>query len=180
MKLKSILPFDRYTLTTNLSEAEVLKRLGDNVDTQRKISTVGVSRWGSNTSLDKPYAGTIKNNQFEIARILVNSKNSFLPMIKGEISVFLGKTEVKIKMSPHIAVLIFSVFWMVMVIFACVVVSSLLISDPNTMLSNPALFIPFGMFIFGCLLFTLPYKYEAKKSRKFLAALLDGEETENL
>lgn len=171
MKIKSLLPFDRYTLVTRLTVAEVMLRLGANVAPKKLTSNLVVTRWGQKEKLDKPYAGVINGQHFDISRV-INYKNSFLPVIKGEVVHFLGQTEIKVKSSPHIAVLVFSVFWMSMVFLGCVAVTIANIKDGF----EPTLLIPFAMLVFGSLLFTIPYKIEARKSKAFLANLLEGTE----
>lgn len=172
MNIKSCLPFDRYILATRLNETEVKKRLDANVTPKVLRSTLVVQRYGQKPAPgSKPYAGTINGSQFEIARV-INYKNSFLPIIKVEISSFLGQTEIKVKSSPHIAVLIFSGFWMFMVLVGCVAMVGVMINDGF----EPMSLIPFAMLVFGSLLFTIPYKIEAKKTKKFLAELLEAEE----
>lgn len=59
-----------------------------------------------------------------------------------------------------------------MVLIACAVVTSIIVKGDF----SPPMLIPYGMAIFGCLLFTIPYKLEAKKSRDFLADLLEVED----
>lgn len=171
MNIKSLLPVDRYTLVTRLNVAEVMRRLEANVAPKKPTSNLVVTRWGQKETFDKPYAGIISGQHFNISRV-INYKNSFLPVIKGEVTHFLGQTEINVKSSPHIAVLVFSALWMSMVLIGCVVVTMVSIKDGF----EPALLIPFFMLVFGCLLFTIPYKIEAKKSKAFLVNLLEGAE----
>lgn len=172
MNIKSWLPFDRYTLVTALKVEEVMRRLEANVAPKPKTSLLVVQRYGQKQSpTDKPYTGTVIGQHFEIWRV-INYKNSFLPMVKGEVSHFLGETEIKVKSSPHIAVLIFSACWMSMVFIGCLGVTFVFIKDGF----EPPLLIPFAMLIFGSLLFTIPYKLEAKKTKQFLLELLESEE----
>lgn len=172
MNIKSWLPFDRYTLVSRLSVAEVMSRLEANVTARKLNAVLFVQRYGTKKdSSDKPYKGVIKEQTFEIERI-INYRNSFVPVIKGEVSHFLGQTEIKVKSSPHVAVLVFCAFWMSVVLLACLAVTAVMLRGG---FEFPML-IPFGMLVFGCLLFTIPYKLEANKSKKFLATLLEGEE----
>lgn len=175
MNIKSWLPFDRYTLVTSLKVAEVMRRLEVNVFPKKLTSMLVTQRYGQkNDTSGKPYTGMITGQQFEIARV-INYKNSFLPIVKGEVSNFLGQTEIKVKSSPHVAVLAFSGIWMSIVSLACLGVSVVMINDGWGHF-QPELLIPFTMLIFGCLLFTIPYKIEAKKTKQFLVKLLDAAE----
>ncbi|WPV63976.1 hypothetical protein [Chitinophaga sp. LS1] len=172
MNIKSLLPYDRYTLTTRLNEGEVRRRLEANVAPPKKPFSLLVQRYGlKKNTTDKPYVGVVVGPHFEIVRV-INYKNSFLPVTKGEMSNFLGQTEIKVKSSPHLAVMIFSGVWLFMVLVGCVAVLGASINDGF----EPVMLIPFGMFVFGCLLFTIPYKLEAKKTKRFLAELLEAEE----
>ena len=175
MNLKSLLPFERYTLVTTLKEEEVMRRLEANVSPKKSISLLVVSRYGPKKDpADKPYTGAITGPCFEIMRV-INYRNSFLPIVKGEVIHFLGKTEIKVKSSPHIAVLVFSAFWMSVVLLICVAMLLAAIGDHSEKF-DPAGLTPFGMLVFGSLLFTIPYKIEAKKTKQFLLDLLDSEE----
>jgi hypothetical protein len=172
MNIKSLLPFDNYTLVTFVKVPEVMGRLEANVSPKKLSSMLVVKRYGQKRDpSEKPYAGNITGQQFEIVRV-INYKNSFLPVVKGEVSHFLGQTEIRVKSSPHIAVLVFSACWMLMVLLGCLIVTVTAINDGF----EPALLIPFAMLIFGSLLFTVPYKIEAKKAKEFLAKLLEATE----
>lgn len=168
MSLKSIIPIQKYILVTKLNENEVLKRLNDIVDARPKTTMMGMT---FPHGVSTPYTGIVQGRHFEMSRV-INYKNSFLPVITGDVESFLGKTEVKIKMSPHIGVLLFCAFWMFMVTMACLFVTYIMIQNGF----EPMMLIPFGMAIFGTLLFTLPFRMEAKKSRLFLADLLEEED----
>jgi hypothetical protein len=178
MRIKSLLPFDRYTLVTGLKVAEVMRRMEENVAPKRLTSNLVVTRWGQNdTHADKPYAGIIREQNFEISRV-ITYKNSFLPVIKGEVTHFLGQTEIKVTSRPHISVLVFCTFWMSVVFLLCLVLTFGIIKNGFEINKgfDPACLIPYAMLVFGGLLFVGPYKIEANKTRKFLADLLEGEE----
>jgi hypothetical protein len=174
MNLKKFLPFEKYILTTRLSYVEVIKRLADNIEPNKTFRFSGFNR---NTI--KPYQGEIFGNSFTISSN-INYTNSFLPVITGSISMFVGHTQINIKMKPVTFVLIFISLWLGIVGLVCIGILLTGLLQFKQILNNgfsPMLLIPFGMFIFGCLLISLAFKAESKKSKEFLATLLDGQET---
>ena len=157
------LPFENFVLTTSLPVEEVRNRLANNIGPGGKTS--------------KPYEGSIVNNTFKINRI-INYRNSFLPVITGEISQDWGKTEIKIKMKPSVFTLIFMAVWLGTVGIACIVILvAAILTLPDIFQQNfsPAILIPFGLFIFGYLLVTLGFKYESSTSKEFLKTLFEAE-----
>lgn len=174
IKLKKYLPFENYVLTTELSIDEVYKKLSDNIEPKK---TFRISMFNNNST--KPYEGEITKNSFNISRI-ISYRNSFLPIIHGEISTFLGKTQINIKMRPVIFVLIFMSFWLGIVGLVCLVTLLFGLLSFSQILQkgfSPMLLIPFVMFILGSLLTNLAFKAESKKSKEFLATLLIGQES---
>jgi hypothetical protein len=104
--MKSILPFEKYTLISDLSIDEIIKRLEKNIDLDNTPRFFGI-----NSSSGKPYKGKCSENTFSITRV-INYRNSFLPLIKGEISVYLNETRINITMRPTLPVLIFASIWL--------------------------------------------------------------------
>jgi hypothetical protein len=174
MGFKKFLPVENYTLTTKLTVEEVRKRIADNVEPKKSFRFSLISN-----SYTKPYEGNVTGNSFTISRV-INYRNSFLPLINGNISNFVGQTQVKIKMQPVTFVLVFITVWLGVVGLVCLVTVIGIISKYKQIFKDgfsPFLLIPFAMFIFGCLLTYFAFKIESKKSKKFFAALLEGEET---
>lgn len=169
MKLATILPYENFTFTSKLPLNVVMDRLTKNV------SPKSTNLFSFNRDLSKPYTGIILANSFEISRV-INYKNSFLPNINGTISTFLGKTEIAIKMKPFTMVIVFMAIWLGIVGFACFGVIGYYLLNINSILSfNFFTIVPFVMFIFGCLLVSIPFRLEANKSKAFLLQLLEGE-----
>jgi len=175
MPLKKYLPLEKYSLSTNLTKEEVLKRLSEKVAPR----TRSISFFSYNIKL--PYMGEINGNTFQICRS-IQYRNSFLPLISGEITTYLGKTLINIKMRPEKFVLVFMIFWLGIVGIVCLVIIGAAIIDFNRILTKgipaPAS-IPFVMFLFGCLLTHFAFKLEANKSKKFLEELFEGKELNN-
>lgn len=172
MKLQNLFPFEKYTLTTKLSYDEIYKRLADNIEPK------SFHFFSFNRNSSKPYEGEILGNSFTISSI-INYNNSFLPVIKGNISAMIGQTQIVIKMRPAIFSLIFGSLWLGIVTLACILLILAGLIQFKQLIEHgfsPAFLVPFGMFIFGCLIFLIPFKIESKKSRKFLTALLNAED----
>lgn len=175
MDLTKYLPFENYTLETKLSTSEVLTRLEANVKAPRRT-------WNRETSPDliKPYEGKMTGDTFEISRV-INYRNSFLPVIKGSINTYLGKTRITIKMRMVMFVMAFMFFWFGIVGLVCLGLLIVGIIQFKEILQHgfsPMLLIPFAMLAFGCLLVSFAFKRESKKAKTFLSDLLQGQEVE--
>ena len=171
MILKNVLPFENYVLTTRLSADEVLKRVAANIQQKQAFSFSTFSR-----NYTKPYTGQITGTTFKMSRNIYY-RNSFLPIITGQITTYLGQTQVNIKMRPVIVALIFISFWLGIVGLVCIGILLLGLLQFRQILQNgfsPMLFIPFGMFVFGCLLTHFGFRGESKNSKEFLARLLES------
>lgn len=169
------LPFEKYILISQLSAEEVRKRLADNIESQKKFSLSPFEKYRA-----KPYEGSISEKEFTIKRI-INYRNSFLPVIKGQIREEMGQVSIQVYMRPATGVLIFLSFWFGIVILACLTITVVAILQFRQMLEtgiNPGAIIPFGMFVFGSLLITLGFKSESGQSKDFLKRLLKGQEVE--
>lgn len=161
---KSLIPFDSLTITTSLTFSEVLQRL-DEVVTPPKLFRITLP-FGPPPA--KPYEGTISGNTFKINRIIIG-RNSFFPIIKGDIHSQPFGCSIKIRMTLHKIVLAFMILWLwttgsigMFSLFAWYV-------EPSV----GAIFLPIlAMFIFGWLLCLIPFKIEAKAATKFLSILL--------
>jgi hypothetical protein len=166
------LPFENFVLTTSLPVDEVRNRLTNNIE-PKKGSFIAASK----TKTSKLYEGSILNNTFKIYRI-INYRNSFLPVITGEISQDWGKTEIKVKMKPTIFTMIFMAIWLGItgsVCIAVLVAAILTFKDIFRDGFSPVILIPYGMFIFGYLLVTLGFKFESSTSKKFLKTLFEAQ-----
>jgi hypothetical protein len=173
MNFKKYLPFENYVITSKLSVEEIKNRLADNIEPKKNIRLSVFNR-----SSNKPYEGQILGDTFTISRI-INYRNSFLPVITGQISKFLGKTQINVKMRPVTFVLIFISLWLGVVGLVCLGIILVGLIQFKQVLQNgfsPMILIPFGMFLFGCLLTTLAFKAESKKSKEFLNRIFEGQE----
>jgi hypothetical protein len=171
MFICKFLPFENYVLTSKLTPAEVHNCLSGQIESPKSFSFSLLHR-----ESNKPYEGEILENTFTIQRI-IDYRNSFLPIIKGNISTSLGETYIKITMRPAIFVMIFISFWLgiIGIVCLCMLWAGIRQIDQISMDGfSPVVLIPFGMFMFGYLLTIFGFKVEAKKSKAFLASLLKG------
>ncbi|MEG4120108.1 hypothetical protein QUA43_21900 [Microcoleus sp. N9_B4] len=158
------IPFETLTITTSLTFSEVVSRL-DEVVTPPKLFRITLP-FGSPPA--KPYEGKISGKRFKINRIIIG-RNSFIPIIEGDIHTQNFGCYIKIRMSLHKIVLGFMILWLwttgsigMFSLFAWLV-------EPSV---GP-IFLPIlGMFIFGWLLCLITFKIEAKAAIKFLSILL--------
>ena len=87
-----------------------------------------------------------------------------------------------IKMQPLISVLIFMSVWLDIVGIVClwmIITAFIHIREIGQIFEggfSPIIFVPFVMFIVGSLFTYFGFKFESKKSKEFLADLLEGEE----
>src|SRR5919109_98213 len=97
------LPYERLQIHTALSSEEVLKRLENAIEPKRYFRLFGAST--------KPYQGKVEGSHFEMSRI-IGYRNSFLPMIKGDVQSETSGCSVYLTMHPHIVVTVFMIFWL--------------------------------------------------------------------
>ncbi len=161
---RSLIPFDSLTITTSLTFLEVLQRL-DEVLTPPKLFRITLP-FGPPPA--KPYEGTISGNTFKISRI-ITGRNSFLPIIKGEIYSQPFGCSIRIRMSLHKIVLAFMILWLWTTGFIGMFSLFAWYVEPSV----GAIFLPIlAMFFFGWLLCLIPFKIEAKAATKFFSILL--------
>lgn len=172
MNLKKYLPFENFTLTTKLTFEEINKRLENSIE-EKKRTFFSFSRLNSL----KPYEGFIKNNSFVMSRI-IHYRNSFLPIISGEIVNINEHSTININISLTKFTKFFVGFWLGIVGLVCLISLLFGLLSINNILKHgfsPFALIPFGMFIFGFCLVYFGFKYESKISKTFLIDLLKGQ-----
>jgi len=170
--VKNYLPFENYELTTALSTDEVHTRLSNIIEAKKRFRLSLFKR-----NAVKPYEGEINANSFCISRI-IHYKNSFLPLIKGEIALAGDKTTIKIKMRPATSVLVFMSFWLGTVALVCLALLVIGLLRWKQILHSgfsPMLLIPYIMLLFGSLLIYFGFKTESKKSKTYIAELLQAD-----
>ncbi len=171
MNLKTILPYENYTITTHLKPEEIVEKLIANVQPKREISFSFKP-----VQITKLYEGAVYKTGFRISRC-IDYRNSFLPEISGSYSTFLGKTDINISMRLFTLVKVFAILWLGVVGVICLgtILAYIFLSNTQSKIQfSPAILVPFGMFIFGSLLFTIPFKIESKKAKEFLDKLFEA------
>lgn len=166
-----MLPYEQYTFVTKLSTTEVAKRIAENSQLRPKI--ISFTR---RETPDKLFTGFVSGDKFELSRV-IQYKNSFLPLIKGKMTSFLGKTEISITMAPVLPVLIFMAFWLGVVTLVCVGMLIYGMNNFHRLLKEGIelpLLIPFFMWIGGVAMFSFGFKSESKRAKKLLVELLEG------
>lgn len=165
--IKKILPFEKLIYRSKLTKEELLAHLQNEIEAEKPF------RFGVyNFSYSKPYIGKIYNNRFEIKRA-INYRNSFLPVIKGEIQNDVNGSKINVKMNLVEIVKVFMIIWLGGVLIACLATSYNLIFT-NSSNSEGGLFIliPFCMLAFGILMVYFGFKTESRKSIKDLEEIL--------
>src|SRR5688572_24540789 len=98
-------PYENFYLTTQLQPNEVVSKIQENVSPRSR----NIFQWKSDRT--RPYQGLLDNNEFRISRI-IRYRNSFLPIIKGEILKSLDGTRIHLKMRMHFFVYVFMFVWL--------------------------------------------------------------------
>ena len=160
------LPFENIIYRTELDSEEILQRLNENIEPKKTFRMTKI--FGDNNH--KPYEGDISGVSFNITRI-ISYRNSFMPIIKGNIEKDFNVTKINVKMRLHPLVLAFVLIWCGVIGVACL---GILISSVSKGNFDPIALIPFGMILFGYGLTTASFKYESKKSKKYLAQLFEA------
>lgn len=153
------LPFERITYKTNLSEQEVLTRLSGFVEPKK---------FGLGKNYIKEYEGSVRNNSFEISRV-IQYRNSFLPDINGIIQKNNDGTEIQVIMKLNLFVLIFLIFWCS--ISTCAFIMITLTQKKMSV----EFFMPLLMLIFVYVLTMVCFKIESKKSKEYLRRSFEAE-----
>ncbi|NLR82364.1 hypothetical protein [Chitinophaga eiseniae] len=172
MNIKTLLPFEQYTFVTKLSIPEISNRIMNSTAPRTRLFS-----FPEPPAAGKLFRGSISGNQFELLRI-IQYRNSFLPVIKGEMNTYLGKTEVSVRQAPVLAVLIFMGLWMGIVTLACIGMLSYGVTHLHLLKPGPTIIpflVPFFMWIGGAAMVSIGFRLESGKAKKLLLELLEGE-----
>ncbi|MCI4668895.1 MAG: hypothetical protein MRZ79_12230 [Bacteroidia bacterium] len=162
------LPVRKLTYNTKLSYEEVRIRLNEHVEAQKPLRPVG---YLFRKKDHKAYEGFIKKENFQVSRI-IHSRNSFIPQIKGTIEPTNQGSKIHVKMQLHELVLIFMAVWMGgtgLAFFA------FLWSAIKAEVHFLVPLAPLGMMLFGYLLATIAFNFEADNSTKFFEKIWEAE-----
>ncbi len=173
MNFKNFLPVENYTLTTKLSVEEIRNRIAGKIEPKKNFRFTLFS-----SSSSKPYEGYVTANRFKINRI-ISYRNSFLPMIDGQTYSVAGKTCLKIEMSILKWVLAFLLIMLGTFILGSMVFNGIFFFASKNSSLQSFMFHPLFLFLLPLFFYLVVYfsfKFESKKSKEFLARLLEGEE----
>lgn len=147
-----------------LAPAEVLRRV--------QSQTAEPPTWRGLFAGSTPTAfqGRVNSDSFVLKRV-INYRNDMRPQITGWVEPALASRGSSVRLRHHLdpVTMVFAAVWLTAVCFAVLIVST---SWLHTGHFAPPFLIPFGMLVFGLLLFTLPFWFEVDKSRPLLVELL--------
>lgn len=168
------LPYETLAIKTQLNNKELIQRITEVTD------TTGDYHIFSFLTSHKPYRGKIKIDGFEISR-WINYRNSFLPIIRGEIAPELSGASIKIIMHPHFIVIIF-IFILVSGSIAPILrqmLNAILALQSATSFINEFSKVQFDLLVFPLFAYGLTmfgFKIESIKSKKYLKELFEARE----
>lgn len=161
-----LLPYRKITISTKLTKEEVLKKISDCTAKADLFNPRGSTL----------FSGVVIPESFKIRRNL-DYKNSFVPFMRGRFLQHTGRTTMEVTFKPLEFIIGFMIVWLC--IITCVCSGMLYVIFTEGKFSEPML-IPFGMFIFGTILFSGAFAYEYPKSKAALLDLIEAEEIQSL
>lgn len=167
------IPYEKLTISSAYRAEEVLARIAQNTEMEMtfKKRFLGRIKMRSNNT----YEGTVSDKGFEISRVIFY-RNSFLPLIIGDVRDQPFGSEIDLTLRMNWVVIIFAMIWMGFVTLACLAVLVYILFTGEF---DRILLMPFGMWLFGFVLFLGGFKLESIRSRNHLMELLNAQEKEN-
>ena len=161
------IPAERLTYRSPLDAETILSRLAGAIEPPKLLRL-------NKKAPHKPYEGAIQGRTFRMNRV-IHYRNSFLPRIRGTVEATGVACTVAVRMDLHPLVWVFLAIWMgVIGVISVLLLLETIPSngfDPVLLILPVMLFFAYGMALGG-------FKYESKKSRQFLAELLEAEAAE--
>ncbi|BAZ39832.1 hypothetical protein NIES4101_57890 [Calothrix sp. NIES-4101] len=166
------LPYEGLIIYSQLSQESAIQKLIDVVDSS--------SNQNFRSSAIKPYRGEIIGYKFKIRRI-INYRNSFLPVIQGEIKSVREGCCIDLKIRLNLIVICFTFVWsspliyLLLMIFIVMIIklfSPGLVTVSGSIPSN-IIFALFGFILFYYCLVTICFKIESTKAKVFLQKLFN-------
>jgi hypothetical protein len=99
-----LLPYHRFEITSALPKVEALAVISSRLEKRQWLSPMGM-----NPKNDERFDGAVTDNTFNITRIM-GYRNSFAPVIDGEVNESGRFSRIQITMRPSIFVFIFLAF----------------------------------------------------------------------
>ncbi|PSK94378.1 hypothetical protein [Taibaiella chishuiensis] len=161
-------PYENFVLRSRLSPEAAADKL------EKAVVTFGSGRSSAFSSdPNRPFRGTVSGTDFKITRI-IGYRNSFAPVITGTLSGYPG-TELDIRMRMHTGVLIFCCIWMGAIGLSAILAATGFYNTANAAVPFPMLPICLFMLVAAYVMATAGFKYESRKSKNLLKALLEAE-----
>ncbi|MEA5570375.1 hypothetical protein [Calothrix sp. UHCC 0171] len=169
------LPYERLIIYSQLTQESAIQKLIDVVDS--------ASNRNFRASVIKPYRGEIIGYKFKIRRV-INYRNSFLPVIQGEIKSAKAGCCIDLKMRLNLIVICFLFVWSspliysLLMIFIVGIIQLIQLAFPELVTVSGSIplniiFVLFGMILFCYCLATIFFKIESTKSKVFLQKLFN-------
>lgn len=157
-----LLPYERLNLRTSESPEAVVTRLD-------KMVAPG---WFFLRNPPQPFRGTISGRHFKIARLLgtflgLRYRNSWQPVIVGEVAAMAEGTEVRIRMRLHAFVAVFTALWFAFLL-SFIAISLSIALRRGFDAAVPGLLVACGMGAVAYSLVSFSFWSEVKKARALL------------
>ncbi|MFH6994617.1 hypothetical protein [Flavobacterium sp. FlaQc-48] len=171
--IKKLLPFENLVYHSALTKEELAVHLQNEIEAEKSFG-FGRNRF----SYSKPYIGKVYPDKFEIKRA-INYKNSFLPLIKGEIKEDISGSRINVNMLLPDFVKVFMCIWLGIVFLVSLGTLYVLVFNNGFNGGGPFIFIPFIMLFAGVAMVVFGFKTESKKSISDLEELLQAKIIQN-
>jgi len=158
----AFIPYESVSYKTKLEYNEIIKRIQDTIEPKKIIRLIR----GNST---KPYEGKLKENYFEMNRI-ISFSNVFSPVICGTIEELNDEIKIDIKLKPHARVIAVMVIWLGFVGY--IFFSSLFNYFINS-ISDNNLFTSLLALIVGYIIMIWSFKSEGKREKNRLMELFE-------
>lgn len=158
-----LIPFHRFNIETGLSQDSVIAEL-------TSVTTKKITFWDvfNNEKLEFYFEGKIDENSFRISRA-IRRRDSFLPVIIGQIDGTGTPTCIKVKMRLRFYALIFTVLWL---LFAGLIGLGSLYIEITTGTFDAGATIFFIMSILFYSFHIIRFNIEVKRAREILNSVL--------
>jgi hypothetical protein len=145
----------KFILESKKSKDEIIQIMKENTSPARSAFY---------RNYDEFFNGKILEDSFKLQRN-INYRNSFLPVLIGEINENDSCTRITIRTRMNFFVIVFLLIWFGGVSLGCLI-------TPFADFEIQFKFIPYLMLFAGILITVLPYNYETKKAKEKLEELL--------
>ena len=152
-----ILPFEKYSIESIKSIDEICLLIDKNSEPYKFHFF--------RNSIPKPLVGERDGEEFELRRY-IQGRNSLLPIASGKLSNYNGSTKIEISLEPHLAVIIFMVFWLFFVALFFIAFLSFSMFEASL--------IPLSMFIFACILMHFGFWLEVPKLKNLILRAIEN------